>query len=171
MDDLVTLAKRFSGLLDSAHWTRWQRHSEIQLPDGPIELLALAEALLMDIGNEIDEPLDVVDAWLSRPTAVTEVEIFWEGCCTSSATTVRLVPDHCGCFAYFVLCPDEDVGAPEVFARVASPTSALSRFRVMNTLFKSSGSAFGIEPGPFRTGAITITDPALAAFSRELLHA
>lgn len=171
VDDLVILAERLSGLLRAAQWKRWPRHSEIHLPEAPIDLLELAEVLLTDTGNDMHEPHDVVAAWLSRPASATEVEIHWEGCCTSSATTVRLVPDHCGRFAYFVLCPDEDVGGPEAFARVSSPTSVLSRFRVLNTLFKSSGTAFGIEPGPFRTGATTVTDPALAAFSRELLHA
>lgn len=168
MDDLVTLAEGLSGMLDAAQWKAWQRYSEIQLPYAPLDLLDLAEVLLADTGNEIDEPHDVVAAWLSRPVAVSEVEIFWEGCCTSSATTVRRIPDHGGRVTYFALCPDEDVGGPEVFARVASPASALSRFRVLNTLFKSAGSAFGVEPGPFRTGAITVTDPALAAFAGEL---
>lgn len=168
MDDLVALAEGLSRLLDAVQWKAWPRHSEIQLPNAAIELLALAETLLADMGNEIDGPHDVVDAWLSRPAAVIEVEILWDGCCTSSATTVRRVPDHSGRVAYFALCPDEDVGGPEVFARVASPASVLSRFRVLNTLFKSAGSAFGVEPGPFRTGAITVTDPALDAFAGEL---
>lgn len=170
MDDLVTLAERLSGLLGAAQWKRWQRHSEIQLPDAPIDLLALAETLLADMRNEIDWPHDVVDAWLSRPAAAIEVDILWDGCCTSSATTVRRVPDHSGRFAHFTLCPDEDVGGPEVFARVASPASVLSRFRVLKSLFTSSGTAFGVETGPFSTGAITVTDQALAAFSSEMFR-
>ena len=170
VDDLGALAEGLSALLDSAHWQPLRRHVEIQLPYAPLDLFELAETLLADSGNEIDEPLDVVDAWLSRPDAMIEVEVLWDGCCTSSATTVRRVPDHSGRVAYFVLCPDEDVGGPEVFARTASPTSVLSRFRVLNTLFRSAGSAFGIEPGPFRTGAITVTDPALAAFSSEFFR-
>lgn len=168
MDDIVAIAEGLSRLLDAAQWKPWPRHSEIQLPDAPIDLLHLAGDLLADMGNEIDGPHDVVDAWLSRPAAVIEVDILWDGCCTSTVSTVRRVPDSAGRFAYFTLCPDEEVGGPEVFARVAAPASVLSRFRVLKSLFASSGTSFGVETGPFRTGSVNVTDPALAAFAEEL---
>lgn len=170
VDDLHVLAARLDLELETAEWTAWRRHSEILIPSEPVALVDLAEALLLDSGNDIDEAYEVVDAWLSRPAAVIEVEVFWEGCCTSSSTTVRRVHDYTGRFVYFVLCPDEDVGGPEVFARVASPASVLSRFRVLKALFRSSGQAFGVEPGPFRTGTVSVTEPSLAAFSEQLFR-
>lgn len=162
MNDLVVLAARLDRLLDAAHWRAWRPSSEVSVPDVPVDVLDLAETLLTDSEAEVDyEAHDVIASWLSRPDAKTEVRITWNGCCIAFETTVRLVPSSTSPTGYFVLCPDEDVGGPQVFAQLSWPASLDSRVGVVEKLFASGTNPFSIELGPFWDGGVLAGDPSI----------
>lgn len=162
MNDLAILAAGLDELLESERWAAWPPSSGVWVPDAPIDLVDLAMTVLTDTGADVDcEAHDVTAAWLSRPDAKTEAQITWDGCCISFATTVRLVHSSTPHIGYFSLCPDEDVGGPQVFARVTWPASLDSRVRVVEKLFACGTNPFSVELGPFWDGSVHAGDPSI----------
>lgn len=120
----------------------------------------LAETLLLNTGAEVDyEAHDVTATWLSRRDARTEAEIRWDGCCISFATALLVIPDTGAGVGFYVLQPDEDVGGPQVFARVRWPAVLEARLEIARELFASVGAAFAVDLGSLYGATVRVDDP------------